>query len=1397
MKTEVELLSFLDLLDLDEEVIDKRLEGLMLKSHFSNENLSNLLHLLQYKHLINTKEDAECENDQEISMVNNLLSNLTESNVQVIGKVIFAILTLSPSTIVGNAEHLLQQVLADVYIPTKMCNSVDYEMESHKIDSTLLKLKICKCILDAVIYCRQKLLMPFLEISLEHLIYCQHEELNTFFVTSMIPLIFEAITGYHILDRIWNLLKQSTDQCQNSLKVLCSLSNYYLPVINYESSVIYSSEFWDIILYGLSSECYRGRKFAMYLFKRALDCLMISRKDVHVTSESVFIWKASKREELHKIWNDFFVLMDSLEEKQSNIVLPSLVLINTVKGVGYCWLNCAFKIGLSHDNAQVRFKCIQYRLHYPIHDINEAHSLLEALNDTNLFGDPKETRLLWNKMKTILEHPDSLINVLKTMANIKWAPVPLYYFTKLLAELEIKLTPGCCKNNLQILHHLFKISCTNIVIRRAVYANLFSFIRKCCHFKLVDYIKLCGNLPPEIIQNIHSQCDANNCIMADLTLSEDEKKHSLELFASHSNIDFALIYCKINHSSDIMDIINKDIDIIKDICERQYSQKSDCISQVLYLTEFCKRMHNKPIQGFNEMKNSISKTVLNYIKTLIASDTNLDIEILTLLYEGLDIMMSNIKDENIETLTHIFKYALLLLKDTDVDLNKRALSISTIACFLKSPIFMQYVSDSDLITVTINGLQFNNKEGNESIGRLKNMFYEKTSEIFYLILENHNVPINKDVINFIDDIFQSGGYGCLNWVLKIMNKLIRNILEHNKQYDISQFLNRAWIGIEELKTNSQYAICMKEFISLLMHDALLEKTIYNNVILAYCTKIIEYGAIKTLPLYYLVNEINLKDMTICSHIIYIFTDILLYTIVPKKENRILENVIEELLRDAQYNMICKTKDFHFASHIRYLSLQALSKIRDTEVLNSIIDFILKKMDDMFKNKQRYHGNSQVHRTVQAALQNLLFITLKSRLVDINKIGLWCIELLGKLPHQQFVRTCLEWYISLYFYIEDIKLTNNSLKLMQAKNVPITSQFLILYYVIMHKIRNGSDYFEEYDFVMSTLLSHTMGPTYSTRLYAQYLAYQLKVANSENKSKKYDYILEVIEQTLNSASAEKDKTYHKLLKDYFVHKFDIVEDLTPWRIFHYLPTTDNFNENVDDEFFEDVMEKINLNIENETKDSFYNEWIACRKPSLGDKFEPSQALNICPENSEVGTIQKKYIPWKNMSDINVYGVEEKRNKSDLIVVASLIDRLPNLGGMARTSEVFGVLTYVVNSLRHLQDKQFQGLSVSAERWIDVEEVRPGQPLKDYLMMKKTEGYSIVAAEQTSSSKSLQTYKFPKKTLLLLGHEKEGVPCNLLPLMDSCVEIPQQGVIRSLNVHVTAAIFIWEYARQNML
>ena len=51
--------------------------------------------------------------------------------------------------------------------------------------------------------------------------------------------------------------------------------------------------------------------------------------------------------------------------------------------------------------------------------------------------------------------------------------------------------------------------------------------------------------------------------------------------------------------------------------------------------------------------------------------------------------------------------------------------------------------------------------------------------------------------------------------------------------------------------------------------------------------------------------------------------------------------------------------------------------------------------------------------------------------------------------------------------------------------------------------------------------------------------------------------------------------------------------------------------------------------------------------------------------------------------------------------------------------------------------------------------------------------------------------------LIRNEKEGIPVELIQHLDVCVEVPQEGIIRSMNVHVTGAIFIWEYVRQGLV
>ncbi|KAF0770314.1 hypothetical protein AaE_002603, partial [Aphanomyces astaci] len=74
------------------------------------------------------------------------------------------------------------------------------------------------------------------------------------------------------------------------------------------------------------------------------------------------------------------------------------------------------------------------------------------------------------------------------------------------------------------------------------------------------------------------------------------------------------------------------------------------------------------------------------------------------------------------------------------------------------------------------------------------------------------------------------------------------------------------------------------------------------------------------------------------------------------------------------------------------------------------------------------------------------------------------------------------------------------------------------------------------------------------------------------------------------------------------------------------------------------------------------------------------------------------------------------------------------------------------------------------------------VRPYLHRMKQQGYTVVALEQTSSSACLSTFAFPERCVIVLGNEKEGIP---------------MGVIRSLNVHVSGAILLWNYTQQRLL
>jgi len=158
----------------------------------------------------------------------------------------------------------------------------------------------------------------------------------------------------------------------------------------------------------------------------------------------------------------------------------------------------------------------------------------------------------------------------------------------------------------------------------------------------------------------------------------------------------------------------------------------------------------------------------------------------------------------------------------------------------------------------------------------------------------------------------------------------------------------------------------------------------------------------------------------------------------------------------------------------------------------------------------------------------------------------------------------------------------------------------------------------------------------------------------------------------------------------------------------------------------------------------------------------------------------------------------RKTHPLLLLASLIENPHNLGGLSRASEIFGARAlYVSDPARSLAHKDFTSVAVSSHNHVKILPL-PVAGMVDWMAGKKREGWTVVGVEQTDRSVLLGRGgpggMLPRKTVLVLGSEREGMPARVLAECDVLVEIPQVGVTRSLNVQTAAAVVLFEYGRQ---
>lgn len=133
----------------------------------------------------------------------------------------------------------------------------------------------------------------------------------------LFPLIFQAV--WHVVKLVFQ--NEETESTTKTFAILCGLADFFCSPGN-SYNLFDKPEFWEIIQNGIVLNEPLSRKRSMYLLKRSLDVLDKQLDDLSVVSKKgnrIFYWASTNKDSLRSLWQDFVLIMETLDEKQVEI----------------------------------------------------------------------------------------------------------------------------------------------------------------------------------------------------------------------------------------------------------------------------------------------------------------------------------------------------------------------------------------------------------------------------------------------------------------------------------------------------------------------------------------------------------------------------------------------------------------------------------------------------------------------------------------------------------------------------------------------------------------------------------------------------------------------------------------------------------------------------------------------------------------------------------------------------------------------------------------------------------------------------------------------------------------------------------------------------------------------
>ena len=219
----------------------------------------------------------------------------------------------------GDAVHILSRLFSENDTATETSMSSQFRME-HKSTLSNWQHKYITKVLEILPNADEKLFSSLSTKLLPKLLgRVEHGERIVQFdaVWALIWGIFQAHG-----QETFNPNRTMTCLSEQPYALICALADWLF--LDTDSSgvmlnLLSKAEFWLVLQSGFNHSNSLTRKQAMYLLKRILDTLEKSDMAVNTNSMSddvKFWWHPETKKDVSNVWNDYILLMETLEEKQ-------------------------------------------------------------------------------------------------------------------------------------------------------------------------------------------------------------------------------------------------------------------------------------------------------------------------------------------------------------------------------------------------------------------------------------------------------------------------------------------------------------------------------------------------------------------------------------------------------------------------------------------------------------------------------------------------------------------------------------------------------------------------------------------------------------------------------------------------------------------------------------------------------------------------------------------------------------------------------------------------------------------------------------------------------------------------------------------------------------------------